>query len=121
VILKALTRLNDRSTLRHAAEELAIIVRVRRTTPAGSCTQTPALIASVWVQQATHQLVLHAGPGSGEPVSAGAEHLHNHRSMGAKASGEKGGWVGKELLQQTCSCTCLATISSSMHRCRRSA
>lgn len=40
VILKALTRLNDRSTLRHAAEELAIIVRVGRAT-AGSCTDPP--------------------------------------------------------------------------------
>lgn len=98
VILKALTRLNERATLRVAADELSIIVRVRRQAGdswrPGTGDVGVGWVCCVCCCSCSSVLKMipfaSAGPGSGQPECTCTEHLLHHRRLGAKASGKEG-------------------------------
>lgn len=93
VILKALTRLNEKSTSRAAAEELSIIVRVGPLQAVGNSTAELCHqhFRSVTMQRhPAKTMFVCAGFGPRKSVSTCTKHLQHNRSMGAKASGKKG-------------------------------
>jgi hypothetical protein len=110
VVLKALSRLDSKATIRQAAEDLSAIIRVRCSETAnqqrlrgGGCSSCRG---AVLAPTAPHTFCCYAGSGSRQPGSAGAERLHHHGRVGAQGDRKEGKGVVCVVQQSGMLCAC---------------